>query len=76
MDFSILVTAPETERIKRVMLRDGITETMVRERMSKQWSEEKKQKFADLILQNDNKNLIIPEIIKTDKNLRDYGKIR
>lgn len=76
MDFSILITAPETERIKRVMLRDGITETMVRERISKQWSEEKKQKFADLILQNDNKNLIIPEIIKTDKNLRDYGKIR
>ncbi len=76
MDFSILVTAPETERIKRVMLRDGITETMVRERMGKQWSEEKKQKFADLILQNDNKNLIIPEIIKTDKNLRKNGKIR
>ncbi len=76
MDFSIIVTAPENERIKRVMLRDGVTETMVRNRMAKQWSEEKKQKLADLVLQNDNKNLIIPEIIKTDKNLRDYGKIR
>jgi dephospho-CoA kinase len=55
--------------------RDGVTEQMVRERMQKQWSEEKKQQLASKILVNDNKNLIIPEIIQIDKNLKEHGKI-
>lgn len=75
MDFSILVTAPENERIERVMARDGVSEQMVRERMQKQWSEEKKQKLASKILVNDNKKLMIPEIIQIDKNLKEHGKI-
>lgn len=75
MDFTLLVTAPENERIARVMARDGLTEKMVRERMQKQWSEEKKQKLAGRVLANDNKNLIIPEIIQIDKNLKEHGKI-
>lgn len=75
MDFTLLVTAPENERIARVMARDGVTGQMVRERMQKQWSEEKKEKLAGKVLVNDNKNLIIPEIIQIDKNLKEYGKI-
>lgn len=75
MDFTLLVTAPESERIARVMARDGVTGQMVRERMQKQWSEEKKEKLAGKVLVNDNKNLIIPEIIQIDKNLKEYGKI-
>ena len=75
MDFTILVSAPEEQRIERVVARDGVTEQMVRERMEKQWSEEKKQKLASKILVNDNKNLIIPEIIQIDKNLKKHGKI-
>jgi dephospho-CoA kinase len=75
MDFTILVSAPEKDRISRVMARDGISEQMVRERMQNQWSEEKKQKLASETLVNDNKNLIIPEIIQIDKNLKEHGKI-
>jgi dephospho-CoA kinase len=75
MDFTILVSAPEEQRIARFMARDGVTEQMVRKRMQKQWSEEKKQKLAGKILVNDNKNLIIPEIIQIDKNLKEHGKI-
>lgn len=75
MDFTILVSAPEKERIKRVMARDGISGQMVRERMQKQWNEEKKQQLASKILVNDNKNLMIPEIIQIDKNLKKHGKI-
>lgn len=75
MDFTLLVTAPENERIARVMARDGVIGQMVRERMQKQWSEEKKEKLAGKVLVNDNKNLIIPEIIQIDKNLKEYGKI-
>ncbi|MBW6537127.1 MAG: dephospho-CoA kinase [Mariniphaga sp.] len=75
MDFTILVSAPEEQRIARVVARDRATEQMVRERMKKQWSEEKKQKLAGRILVNDNKSLIIPEIIQIDKNLKEHGKI-
>lgn len=75
MDFTILVSAPEEQRIARVVARDGVSEQMVRERMQKQWSEEKKQLLASKILVNDNKNLMIPEIIQIDKNLKEHGKI-
>ena len=43
MDFSILVTAPEEERIARVMKRSGISEQSVRERMKSQWTDIKKK---------------------------------
>jgi dephospho-CoA kinase len=75
MDFTILVTAPEKERIARVVARNEVPEKIVRERMHKQWSDDKKKKMADKILLNDNKNLIIPEIIQLDKNLKEHGKI-
>jgi dephospho-CoA kinase len=74
-DFTILVTAPEDERIIRVMKRDGVTLSSVRNRISKQYPESKKEEMADLVLYNDNNHLIIPEIIKIDKKIREYGKI-
>lgn len=75
MDYSILVTAPEEQRIARTMQRNGITEQMVRERMKSQWPEEKKKKIADVCLENDNKNMILPDIIRIDKNLKTNGTI-
>lgn len=75
MDFTILVTAPEQLRIKWVTKRDGVSEKQVRERMARQWPDEKKQKLADIVLHNNNNDLIIPEIIKTDKSLKTNGKI-
>ena len=75
MNFTILVSAPEEQRIARVVARDGVTEQLVRKRIQKQWSEEKKQKLAGKTLVNDNKNLIIPEIIQIDKNLKEHGTI-
>lgn len=75
MDFTILVTADKEQRIARVVKRDGVSRQMVLRRMEKQWSEEKKAKLADRVLLNDNKNLILPEIISIDKNLRKNGTI-
>lgn len=75
MEFTVLVVAPEEERIARVMARDGVTAEMVRKRMQKQWSDGKKEKLAAKVLVNDNKNLMIPEIIRIDKNLKEHGKI-
>lgn len=75
MDFKILITAPEKQRIEWVMKRDNLNENQIRERMKRQWPEEKKQKLADVVLHNDNRNLLIPLIIKMDKKLKRNGKI-
>lgn len=74
-DYTILITAPEDERIRRVMKRDGESMDSIKNRISRQYPENKKTELADFILHNDNKHLIIPEIIKIDKNIREYGKI-
>ncbi len=75
MDFSILVTAPEHQRIARVVERNGISEQSVRERMKNQWPEDRKRELADLCLQNDNRNMILPEIIRLDTKLKTNGTI-
>ena len=75
MDFPILVSAPEEERIQRVAKRDGVSEKQVKERMAKQWTDEEKRKLADYEIVNDNKNPVLPEIIKIDKRLKEHGKI-
>uniref|UniRef100_UPI0032171F69 dephospho-CoA kinase n=1 Tax=uncultured Draconibacterium sp. TaxID=1573823 RepID=UPI0032171F69 len=75
MDFTILVSAPEQMRIKRVSSRDNVTAEQVKERIDKQWPNEKKRKLATIEIKNDNKELILPQIIRIDKQLKDYGKI-
>jgi dephospho-CoA kinase len=51
-DLTILVVSPEQERIRRVISRDQISEKEVLSRIKNQWSDEKKRKFADLIIEN------------------------
>ncbi|MGM0619575.1 MAG: dephospho-CoA kinase [Bacteroidota bacterium] len=75
MDYTILVTAPENERIERVMKRDNVSRQKVKERIKNQFPEDKKQELANLVLTNDNKNLLIPKIIEIDKKLTEDGKI-
>lgn len=75
MDFTILVSAPEKMRIGRVTKREGSTPEQVKERMAKQWSDEEKRKLATTEIVNDNRELIIPRILKIDKQLRENGKI-
>jgi len=75
MDYTILVSAPEEMRIDRVSKRENITPEMVRGRMAKQWPDEEKRKLTTLELVNDNKKLIIPQILEIDKNLKTHGKI-
>jgi dephospho-CoA kinase len=53
MDRSILVTAPLEERIRRVMLRDGVDEEQVRARIAAQIDPEAARAFADYVIAND-----------------------
>ncbi len=51
-DYTILVTAPQKERVARVMQRDDSTDKEVLSRMDKQWPDEKKIPLADFIIPN------------------------
>lgn len=75
MDFTILVSAPEVTRIERVVKRDKIPAELVETRIRKQWDDEDKRKLASIELVNDNKHLLIPQILEIDKKLKTNGKI-
>ncbi len=75
MDFTILITAPEQIRINRVMKRDNLSPGQVVARIKNQWPDDEKRKLATTVIINDNKNLIIPQIIEIDKKLKEDGKI-
>ena len=51
-DKTILVIAPQAERIARVMARDGQSREEIMARMDKQWSDEKKIPLADYVIKN------------------------
>lgn len=76
LDLNILVLADEEIRIKRVMQRDDISEQAVRERIRNQMPDEEKISLADYVLENNEKQLLIPQILELDKLFRDHGKIR
>jgi dephospho-CoA kinase len=75
MNFTILVSAPKELRIQRVVKRNNIEPEMVESRINKQWDDEDKRKLASFELVNDNKYLLIPQILEIDKKLKTDGKI-
>lgn len=62
-DRSILVKSPEELKIKRIISRDQITSEEVKLRMKRQFSDEQKEQRADHIITNDEKVLLIPQIL-------------
>lgn len=64
VDFTLLVTAPEKVRINRVMKRDNATEEEVKNRISNQWTESKKEMLADFTLKNDGKLDVEAQLVK------------
>ncbi|MDC1285645.1 dephospho-CoA kinase [Flavobacteriaceae bacterium] len=51
-DSIILITAPEAVRLKRVLARDNSSVQEIEDRMSKQWSDERKIPLADYHIEN------------------------
>ncbi|MBT2564795.1 dephospho-CoA kinase [Pedobacter sp. ISL-68] len=62
-DTTILVTAPYETKMKRVMLRDGVTAEQVKARMDKQLSDEEKAKMANHFIINDEQESIIEQVL-------------
>lgn len=64
VDITVLVIAPEDLRIQRVMDRDGVAQEAVLSRMKNQWTQERKAKLADHIINNDTHKLIVPQVLE------------
>ena len=69
VDKVITVTAPLLLRIERVMKREGFTKYQVKERVKQQWSDKEKIKRSDFVIVNDEKKMIIPQVLEIHKNL-------
>jgi len=67
-DYTILVTAPIEERIKRVMERDQVNREDVVKRMNAQWPEAKKEKLASFSILNTN----LEETFQKVRELNEY----
>jgi dephospho-CoA kinase len=63
MDQLIVVSAPEAERVKRVLARDGVTEEQVLARIRNQVGEEQRLAVADAVIRNDGTELVIPQVL-------------
>jgi len=68
-DATVLVVAPEEERIKRVIKRDGISKDQVKARLSNQLTDEEKIPLADFIVNCDEQQLVLPQILKILHNI-------
>jgi dephospho-CoA kinase len=65
MDVIVLVHAPESLRMERVLMRDPHRDQKdIRSIMDRQWPEEEKKKLAHEVLINDEQTLLLPQILK------------
>lgn len=69
-DQNILVTAPLEVKINRVMQRDHVNREEVEARMSKQWTDEEKIKFANFIIYNDEQHSVISQVLELHEIFR------
>jgi dephospho-CoA kinase len=75
LDLNIIIVANEDIRIKRVMQRDNATMDEVRQRINNQMQDQEKVRMADYILENNERKLLIPQIIELDKVFKEHGKV-
>ncbi len=74
LDYFIGVSAPLDIRLKRVMLRDNLSEEEVMKRINKQMDEDEKMKRCDFIITNNDEELVIPQIIKLHEMIMELVK--
>ena len=75
LDAVINVFAPEEIRIKRILARDKITLSQVKDRLQNQWPEERRKMLADFEVINDGTLLLVPQIMQIHQTLIRPGKV-
>ncbi|MGZ8557653.1 MAG: dephospho-CoA kinase [Chitinophagaceae bacterium] len=69
LDHVIGVSSPALLRIQRIMQRDKITKEEVLQRMNRQMDEDIKMKLCDFVIINDEKQLLIPQVLQLHEKL-------
>jgi len=68
VDKMIMVSAPEQLRIKRILLRDPHRNIdQIKAIISSQWPEEEKLRRADFVIYNDDRKMVIPQVLELHK---------
>lgn len=62
-DSVVAVVAPVRDRVERVMARDGVGEDAVYRRMAAQWDDEARTARADYVLNNNDRQALLPAIM-------------
>ncbi len=74
LDYVIGVSAPAPLRIQRAMQRDNITREEVLARMSRQINETVKMRLCNFVIFNDEKQLVIPQVLELHEKLVQLSK--
>lgn len=69
MDGVVVVSAPESVRIERVMKRDGVDVEAVKARMSKQMPQKDKDERADYLIINDGESSLIHQVLDVHEKI-------
>ena len=72
MDATVLVFANEETRIQRVINRDKVSKEIVLKRIQHQWSQETLMSLSDYSIENNEKSLLIPQIVDLLDKLRNH----
>lgn len=74
-DYTILVVADQQERIERVMKRDNLSSEAILQRMNNQMKDAEKIILADFIIENNDNQLIMPQVLKLDQFLKSNSHV-
>lgn len=69
-DFNVLITSPLALRKSRLKASRQMSDEQIEQRISNQWSDEKKIPLADFVVSNDEKNLLVPQIEQVLSSLK------
>jgi len=69
LDKTILVKSPNELKIKRLSERDGFSVDEIKKRMAVQLTDAEKEKMADFVIINDEKKLLLPQVLTIHKQL-------
>lgn len=70
VDKVIVVTAPDSIRLQRIMQRDGIPELKARQWIERQWPQEQVRRLADYEIVNDGLLPLLPQIERIITNIQ------
>ncbi len=69
LDFLVGVRAPTTLRMQRAAQRDGLSNAAVEARMARQMDEEEKLRRCDVIILNDDRTALLPQVLRLHEML-------